>query len=202
MIGYFVMALLTVAHAQYLEECPPENIEVANFRQLTRDFPPISVPNVVRLEKDRSYAVPELQGYLAGINFASQLHLPDGYVTDPFVERACDKPDYNCTDLSIELRYVKYQNGICWVVWPESFFNYTRCTCCTCALKDKCPTVGRCVETDYVTVKVVAYCSHIMYSDRYQKLAIRIPTSCQCSASCPVPQQYFYAKQKVFQKSH
>nr|QIQ54695.1 capsule gland specific secretory protein [Reishia bronni] len=199
MIGLYVVVLfLSAAHAQYLAECPPENIEVATFRLMTRDFPPLSIPNENRMEKDRSYAVAELQTALADVpDFGEKLQLPENYLTDPFVERCCEKPKYNCSSISIELRYVKYQDGICWIVWPADFFVYTRCTCCTCLLDDDCPVVGRCVETEYVTIKVIAYCFHIMYSDRFQKLAIRIPTACECAASCPVPQNYFYKKAKM-----
>ncbi|XP_076455721.1 uncharacterized protein LOC143290266 [Babylonia areolata] len=198
MFGYFLVALLvSAAHAQYIADCPPENVEVATFRLMTRDLPPLSIPNVNRLRKDVDYSVAELKTALADIpDFSAKLLLPDDYLTDPFVERCCPKVEYNCTHVDIELRYVKYRDGICWIVWPLDFFVYTRCTCCTCMLNDKCPVVGRCVETNYVTIKVIAYCFHIMYSDRFQKLAIRIPTSCECAASCPVPQNYFYKKQK------
>nr|KAG5687940.1 hypothetical protein BaRGS_021648 [Batillaria attramentaria] len=125
------------------------------------------------MEKDQIYAVPEIQEALDGIDLAEEIVLPVPFETDPFVERCCDKPDYNCSSKFIELRYVKYQGDVCWIVWPSEHFFYIRCTCCTCVLDDLCPTVGRCVETDYRTIKVVAYCPHIM---------------------CPLPQTFFYQK--------
>ncbi|XP_076437438.1 uncharacterized protein LOC143276687 [Babylonia areolata] len=193
-----VLALAYAANAQYYYYagiCPPENSDVAAFRNLTDVREPLYIPLIDRVMKDAGYALPEIQERLNEVDLPWKVSLPlndtNGFkLFHPFYHRCCDFPLHECTFSDIILQYVKFAGGVCWVVWPEVLYVYRRCTCCSCLLAEDCPVVGRCVESDYHTVNVIAYCPHIMYSDRYQWIAMRIPTTCRCQAFCPTPLDY------------
>ncbi|KAL8599802.1 hypothetical protein ACOMHN_027609 [Nucella lapillus] len=193
-----VLVLACTVHAQYFYyagTCPPENSAVAAFRNLTDIREPLYIPLIDRVLKDAQYATPEIQEKLDEVDLPWKVSLPlndtNGFrLFHPFFDRCCEGNPYECTFANIVLQYVKYEGQVCWVVWPEAYYIYRRCTCCSCLLLEDCPVVGRCVETDYFTVGIIAYCPYIMYSDRYQQMALRIPTNCRCQANCPTPLDY------------
>ncbi|KAK7093041.1 uncharacterized protein [Littorina saxatilis] len=196
--GLTVLLLVCATNGQYAlfnGACPPENSHVVEFRNLTDVRAPIFIPLVDRVLKDAQYALPEIALKLAEVDLAWKITLPTKDTKSmlpyaPFLDRCCQKHHHACSSLDIKLSYLKFQGGICWVVFPEHQFVYKRCTCCSCLLAEDAPVVGRCVETDYQTVFIIAYCPHIMYSDRFQKIAVKIPTRCRCQAACPTPLDY------------
>nr|KAG5695043.1 hypothetical protein BaRGS_032536 [Batillaria attramentaria] len=191
--------LAGTARAQYYfdkYQCPPENIGVALFRNLTDVREALTLPYIDDVMRDAKYARAEIQEKLEDVDVPWMVMLPN--ITEnyelfcPFVHRCCENFAHQCTFSDIVLQYVNYQDGVCWVVWPEQRYLYRKCTCCACLLQEDCPVVGRCVETDYSTVEIIVYCPHIMYSDRFVKLALRLPKNCRCAAQCPVPDEYIY----------
>lgn len=61
---------------------------------------------------------------------------------------------------------------------------YVPCRCSECLVPGMCPIVGRCVETSWQLVSVVAYCPRERFP--FFKLLIRIPTQCNCVQRCPL----------------
>ncbi|KAL8592554.1 hypothetical protein ACOMHN_030239 [Nucella lapillus] len=189
------LALLGGVGAQYHYyegKCPPENYAVAAFRNLTDVREPLPIPLIDRVLKDVQYATPGIQEKLEEVDLAQKIFLPlnnslSFKLFAPFLDRCCGGDNRDCRQDDLILQFIKFEGGPCWVVWPEAYYVYKRCTCCTCLLHEDCPVVGRCVESNYHTVEIIAYCGHIMYSDRFQKIALRIPTVCRCQASCPTP---------------
>ncbi|KAK7093040.1 uncharacterized protein [Littorina saxatilis] len=192
--GLAILLLACAATGQqsfYEGACPPENSAVAAFRNLTDVRAPLYIPLIDRVLKDASSAQDEIKAKLAEVDLPWKFSLPTNDSNSrlrfaPFLDRCCEDNHHACSNVDIILSYLKFDGGVCWVVWPEHFFIYKRCTCCACLLLEDAPVVGRCVETDYQTVGVIAYCPHI----KYQKVALRIPTRCRCQAACPTPLDY------------
>ncbi|PVD36489.1 hypothetical protein C0Q70_03473 [Pomacea canaliculata] len=168
--------------------CPPADAQQHTFRMMTEDVTADPIPPLDQVLEDLQDAPLEIQTFLSNLNQNAEsisLKLPSNTldIVGPFISRCCPLPAFNCTAVKIPLFFIRYYGSICFIFYPLDNFFYTRCTCSQCLVPGSCPVVGRCVESSWRFVKVVAYCpSHIV---RFVKILMKIPADCSCMQQCP-----------------